>query len=560
MMLSLAVAALSYAPMMPSSRPCVRSTTPNMFTPGESCSGEKLVVVGATGYIGKAVVKEAVVRGYPTTAVVRDAAAAATEPKFQGANVMQADVTDPASLTRPGGPFEKGSVDVVVSCLASRSGSKKDSFAIDYQATLNCMEAARAAGARHFVMLSAFCVKSAERRDPYALQFQYAKKDMEEKLRAQDDLTYSIVRPTAFFKSVSGQVEVVAGGGPFVYFDLGKGKSATCNPIAERDLAAALLDTIEDPSKKNEVWNLGGPDAGMSMQQQGELVADVLGKEEAKLLGVPIGIFDTIINGLQVCTLHSSVPLLPLCLPRLPLTAHTRARPARFASPRSGPRTRSSRRSSRTPPSSAASAATTRSRTCSRLTRPKSTGRPRCGSTTSASRSRARSTIRTRPSLARRRASECLCRAKLLWSVNVVIVCRAGRLARHDAGTSCSTPRRRAGVPVSGVSGSYTVVTACSGLPFSCQSSSRAALRVGRTPVELSSAPHTDTRHTAHLTPSHASLVSPALSLSWLPSLALRLAIRWAPASGLIKPLAPCHRQRHCVWGAWRVFLYLKWS
>ena len=81
-------------------------------------------------------------------------------------------------------------MDVVISCLASRSGSKKDSFAIDYQATLNCLEAAKAAGARHFVMLSAFCVKSAEIGDEYALQFQYAKKDMEAALRDQKDLTY----------------------------------------------------------------------------------------------------------------------------------------------------------------------------------------------------------------------------------------------------------------------------------------------------------------------------------------------------------------------------------
>jgi len=208
-------------------------------------------------------------------------------------------VCAPSTLTAAGGPLAAGSVDVVISCLASRTGSKKDSFAIDYQATLNCLEAARAAGARHFVMLSAFCVTSAEQNDPYALQFQYAKKDMEAALRGQSDVTYTIVRPTAFFKSVSGQVEVVAGGGPFVYFDLGGGNCATCNPIAEADLAAALVDTITDPAKENALWNLGGPDEGLSMKQQGELVAEVLGKEEAKLLGVPIGIFDTIVNGLQ---------------------------------------------------------------------------------------------------------------------------------------------------------------------------------------------------------------------------------------------------------------------
>lgn len=267
------------------------------FVPGESCTNEKVVVVGASGYIGKAVVREAVRRGYDTTAVVRDSSK--PEPKFQGARVVRADVCNPATLNGDGAPLGKGSVDVVISCLASRSGSKKDSFAIDYQATLNCFEAARQAGARHFVMLSAFCVKSAERNDPYALQFQYAKQKMEEALRAQTDVTYTIVRPTAFFKSVSGQLEVVDGGAPFVYFDLGEGKSATCNPISEPDLAAALVDTIADPSKVGATWNLGGPDVGLSMQQQGELVADVLGKEEAKLIGVPIGLFDVIINGLQ---------------------------------------------------------------------------------------------------------------------------------------------------------------------------------------------------------------------------------------------------------------------
>jgi len=170
------------------------------FVPGESCTGERVVVVGATGYIGKAVVRESVARGYPTVAVVRDPSRAAAEKKFEGAKMMKADVGDAASLGQPGMPFEKGTVDVVVSCLASRTGSKTDSYAIDYQATLNCLDAARAAGARHFVLLSAYCVKSAERKDPYALQFQYAKMDFEAKLREQTDMTYTIIRPTAFFK------------------------------------------------------------------------------------------------------------------------------------------------------------------------------------------------------------------------------------------------------------------------------------------------------------------------------------------------------------------------
>ncbi|CAN0471233.1 unnamed protein product, partial [Ectocarpus sp. 8 AP-2014] len=96
-------------------------------------------------------------------------------------------------------------IDGLVSCLASRSGTKSDSFAIDYQATLNCLETAKKEGAAHFVMLSAFCVKNP------ILQFQKAKLKFEEKLVEAGnagEIEYSIVRPTAFFKSVSGQLEV----------------------------------------------------------------------------------------------------------------------------------------------------------------------------------------------------------------------------------------------------------------------------------------------------------------------------------------------------------------
>ena len=65
------------------------------------------------------------------------------------------------------------------------SGIKKDAYAIDYQATLNCLESGRAVNARHFVLLSAFCVKN-----PW-LQFQQAKLKFEGALTAQNDMSYS---------------------------------------------------------------------------------------------------------------------------------------------------------------------------------------------------------------------------------------------------------------------------------------------------------------------------------------------------------------------------------
>ena len=49
--------------------------------------------------------------------------------------------------------------DVVVSCLASRTGGVKDSWDVDYQATKNVLDVARKNGAKKFVLLSAICVQ-----------------------------------------------------------------------------------------------------------------------------------------------------------------------------------------------------------------------------------------------------------------------------------------------------------------------------------------------------------------------------------------------------------------
>jgi uncharacterized protein YbjT (DUF2867 family) len=61
-------------------------------------------------------------------------------------------------------------------------------------------------------------------------------------VQAAGDISYSIVRPTAFFKSLAGQVELVKQGKPYVMF--GDGNLASCKPISEQDLARFMADCI----------------------------------------------------------------------------------------------------------------------------------------------------------------------------------------------------------------------------------------------------------------------------------------------------------------------------
>lgn len=244
------------------------STTELPYFAQEQPNSEKTVVIaGATGYIGRAVVQESVKRGYCTVALVRDSSRletpegqAAYAESFRGATVMECNVQDKSAVHEI---ISSLSPDTIVSCLASPSGTKKDAYAIDYQASLNCLRAGQDANARHYVLLSAFCC-----RNPL-LQLQQAKLKLEAELQTQSQLSYSIVRPTAFFKSVSGQLEAIQSGAPYILFD--DGAATRCNPIAESELAEYMLDCLIDEEKKNKILNVGGPDEPLTNKDLGEV-------------------------------------------------------------------------------------------------------------------------------------------------------------------------------------------------------------------------------------------------------------------------------------------------
>ena len=185
-----------------------------------------------------------------------------TETRLRGATLKECNVQDPDELNAILSSLEIP-VEAVISCLASPSGIKKDAYAIDYQATLNCLHAGQNVKARHFVLLSAFCC-----RNPL-LQLQKAKLKFEAELANQSIMTWSVVRPTAFFKSVSGQLDAIRGGAPFVLF--GDGSVTRCNPIAESELAEFMLDCLVDESKVNTILNVGGPDQPLTNQMLGEV-------------------------------------------------------------------------------------------------------------------------------------------------------------------------------------------------------------------------------------------------------------------------------------------------
>jgi divinyl chlorophyllide a 8-vinyl-reductase len=236
----------------------------------------RVCLLGATGTIGRATLATLMRRGHDVVCFARSCLGGALA--VDGPEIRVVDVRNPVSIARDG--FRGERFDAVVSCMASRTGTPRDAWAIDHQAHVNVLAAASRLGVGHFVLLSAICVQKP------LLGFQHAKLAFETAL-VESGLMFSIVRPTAFFKSLSGQVERVKRGKSFLVF--GDGALTACKPISDDDL---------DDRRWNRVLPIGGPGEAITPRQQGEALFALLGRKP-RFRRVPLALLDSVIGTLS---------------------------------------------------------------------------------------------------------------------------------------------------------------------------------------------------------------------------------------------------------------------
>ncbi|MES2916428.1 MAG: NAD(P)H-binding protein [Pseudomonadota bacterium] len=235
-----------------------------------------VLLLGGTGTIGRATGVALRAAGHRVTALIRPSADASALP---GCTLFRGDVT-PDSLAAA-----MTGIDAVVSCLASRTGAPADAWAVDHGANSSALKAAVAAGIRHYVLLSAICVQKP------LLEFQRAKLAFEAELQAAP-LDWTIVRPTAYFKSLSGQVARVQQGRPFLVF--GDGRLTACKPISDADLGRYLTLCLTDPEKRHRILPIGGPGPAITPLDQAAMLERLTGRP-VRIRHVPLALMNGIV-------------------------------------------------------------------------------------------------------------------------------------------------------------------------------------------------------------------------------------------------------------------------
>ncbi len=202
---------------------------------------KKILLAGATGYLGRYIAQELSRKNYPTKILVRNKAKITSD--MLTSQIIIAGVTQANSLK--GTMYD---VDTVISTVGITK--QKDGLSymdVDYQANINLLREAQTSGVRKFIYVSALNgdmlthLKMTEAKERFV-------KELE-----NSGLQYCIIRPNGFFSDMSEFLKMAEKGSIKLFGD----GNFKMNPIHGADLAEVIIDAIHSEHLTIEV---GGPE------------------------------------------------------------------------------------------------------------------------------------------------------------------------------------------------------------------------------------------------------------------------------------------------------------
>ncbi len=248
---------------------------------------KKVLVAGATGYLGRYVVQEFKKMGYWVRVLVRNQEKLTSpgpflEPAVDKAadDVFVGEVTKPETLQ---GLCD--GIDIIFSSIGiTRQRDGLNFMDVDYQGNKNILDIAKQSSVEKFIFVSVFKANIiphlAEARELFVRDLR------------QSGLDYRIIRPTGYFSDMSEYLKMAQSGRVYLF---GKGQNKI-NPIHGKDLARVCVELTQNNDDRVE-RDVGGPEV-FSHEEIGELAFEILSTRK-KIWHVPMWLVKSIANMLR---------------------------------------------------------------------------------------------------------------------------------------------------------------------------------------------------------------------------------------------------------------------
>lgn len=245
----------------------------------------RVLVAGATGYLGNFVVRELKSRGYFVRALARTPGKL-DHVKQQLDEIRIGEVTRPETLT---GICD--GIDCVFSSIGITKQRDKLTFKdVDYQGNKNLLDIAKEAGVRKFVYVSVL-----DGPNLCHLDIVKAHEDFVQELKTSR-MDYAVLRPTGYFSDMGQFYEMARKGRVYL---IGPGNNRV-NPIHGADLAVSCVNAVEET--RQEI-NLGGPET-MTWREIAELAFTTQNKP-TRIASVPVWVMSSVVFLTRLFNRHS---------------------------------------------------------------------------------------------------------------------------------------------------------------------------------------------------------------------------------------------------------------
>jgi uncharacterized protein YbjT (DUF2867 family) len=244
----------------------------------------KVLVAGATGYLGAFVAREFKDRGWFVRALVRSPDKADSLREIAD-EIVEGQVTRPETLDHV-----CDGMDVVFSSVGITRQKDGLTFRdVDYQGNANLLDAARRAGVQKFVYVSVFNGPSLRH-----LAIVDAHEAFVDELRASG-IDHAILRPTGYFSDMGEFFEMAKKGRVYL---IGRGDNRG-NPIHGADLAFACVDAVDGAETEIDI---GGPEV-LTFHQIAELAFESLGTTP-RISKIPVWVVKPLVALTKIVSRH----------------------------------------------------------------------------------------------------------------------------------------------------------------------------------------------------------------------------------------------------------------
>jgi uncharacterized protein YbjT (DUF2867 family) len=232
-----------------------------------------VLIVGATGTLGRQVARHALDRGYRVRCLVRNQTKAAFLKEW-GAELVKGNLCDRNTLA----PALEG-IDAVIDAAATRATDSLNIKQVDWEGKVNLIQAAAAAGIKRYVF---FSILNAEKYPNVPLM---EIKRCTELFLAESGLDYTILRPCGFMQGLISQYAIPILDEQSVWI---AGDSTAIAYMNTQDIAKFAVRALEVPETAKRTFPVVGPRGWTSE----EIVAlsEQLSNKQAKIFRVPLGL------------------------------------------------------------------------------------------------------------------------------------------------------------------------------------------------------------------------------------------------------------------------------